>query len=152
MIWADLAYGFSQRCARGLKAAPTVNAPFSRFFEYSSPKTPPVPSAEVGVGPYGLRNQSERQTRDASADARVPELSGQGGSTEWAPGVSGAVGVDLFPGNGRIDIGAVVRLRAAGRPADGQLLGIGFACCMRGSRAVGTPLANGSTAGDKDID
>jgi opacity protein-like surface antigen len=92
-----------------------------------SPARALVPSAEFGVGLYGIRNQSARQTRDATTDAPVPELSSQGGSTDWAPGVSGALGVDLFPGNGRIGVGAVARLRLAGRPADGQLLGIGFA-------------------------
>jgi hypothetical protein len=91
-----------------------------------SPDRALVPSAELGAGIYGIINQSARQTRDAMTDAPVPELSGQGSSTDWAPGVSGALGVDLFPGKGRIGVGAVARLRGAGRPADNQLLGIGF--------------------------
>jgi len=91
-----------------------------------SPDRALVPSAELGAGIYGIINQSARQTRDAMTDAPVPELSGQGSSTDWAPGVSGALGVDLFPGKGRIGVGAVARLRVAGRPADNQLLGIGF--------------------------
>jgi hypothetical protein len=41
--------------------------------------------------------------------------------------VSGALGIDLFPGNGRIGVGAMVRLYAAGRPGDGRWLGNGFA-------------------------
>jgi hypothetical protein len=92
-----------------------------------SPARALVPSAELGVGLYGIRNQSARQTRDATTGAPVPELSSDGGRTEWAPGVSGALGVDLFPGNGRIGVGAVARLRTAGRPAGDQLLGIGYA-------------------------
>jgi hypothetical protein len=92
-----------------------------------SPARALVPSAEFGVGLYGIRNQSAGQTQDATTGAPVPELSGQGSSTDWAPGVSGALGVDLFPGNGRIGVGAVARLRVAGRPADGELIGIGFA-------------------------
>ena len=91
-----------------------------------SPSRALIPSAEFGVGLYGIRNQSARQTRDATTGATVPELSSDGGRTEWAPGVSGALGVDLFPGNGRIGVGAVARLRVAGRPAEDQLLGIGF--------------------------
>jgi hypothetical protein len=92
-----------------------------------SPARALVPSAEFGVGLYGIRNQSARQTRDATTGAPVPELSSDGGRTEWAPGVSGALGVDLFPGNGRIGVGAVVRLRTAGRPANDEWLGIGYA-------------------------
>lgn len=42
------------------------------------------------------------------------------------PGVSGALGVDLFPCNGRNGIGAVPRLRTARRPANDQWLGIGY--------------------------
>jgi hypothetical protein len=85
-----------------------------------------VPSAEFGLGLYGIRNQSARRTRDATTGVPVPELSGDGGSTDLAPGVSGALGVDVFPGNGRIGIGAVARLRAAGRPVNDQFLGVGF--------------------------
>jgi hypothetical protein len=86
-----------------------------------------VPSAEFGLGLYGLRNQSARRTLDATTGAPVPELSSDGGSTDLAPGASGALGVDFFPGNGHIGVGAVARLRAAGRPAGDQFLGVGFA-------------------------
>ena len=92
-----------------------------------SPARALSPSAEFGVGLYGIRNQSARQTSGVITGAPVRELSSDGGSTEWAPGVSGALGVDLFPGNGPIGVGAVARLRAAGRPADDQWLGIGYA-------------------------
>jgi hypothetical protein len=86
-----------------------------------------VPSAEVGVGLYEFRSHSEHETRDVSTDALVPDMSGRDTSTGWAPGVSVALGVDLFPRNGRIGVGAVVRLHAAGRPADGRWLGNGLA-------------------------
>jgi hypothetical protein len=86
-----------------------------------------VPSAELGLGLYGIRNQGARRTRDATTGAPVPELSSDGGSTDLAPGVSGALGVDVFPGNGRIGVGAVARLHAAGRPANDYFLGVGFA-------------------------
>lgn len=85
-----------------------------------------VPSAEFGLGLYGLRHQSARQIRDVTTGAPVPELSGAGSSTEWVPGVSGAFGMDVFPGHGRIGVGAVARLRVAGRPGGEQLFGIGF--------------------------
>jgi hypothetical protein len=85
-----------------------------------------VPSAELGLGLYGLRNGYVRRTRDATTGAPIPELSAEGTSTDLAPGVSGALGVDFFPGNGRIGFGAVARLRMAGRPANDYLLGVGF--------------------------
>jgi len=85
-----------------------------------------VPSAELGLGLYGIRNHSVRRTRDVATSAPVPELSSDGGSTDLAPGVSGALGMDIFPGNSRVGIGAVVRLRAAGRPANDYFLGVGF--------------------------
>ena len=86
-----------------------------------------VPSAELGLGLYGLRNGYVRRTRDATTGAPIPELSAEGTSTDVAPGVSGALGVDFFPRNGRVGFGAVARLRMAGRPAGDHLLGIGFA-------------------------
>ena len=86
-----------------------------------------VPSAELGLGLYGLRYGHVRRTRDAISGAPIPELSGGGTSTDLAPGVSGALGVDFFPGNGRVGFGAVARLRVAGRPAGDILFGIGFA-------------------------
>ena len=85
-----------------------------------------VPSAEVGLGLYGVRSLNVRQVRDATTGFALPELTWGGGSTDWAPGVSGALGLDVFPGEGRIGIGAVARLRVAGRPAESQLFGIGF--------------------------
>jgi hypothetical protein len=86
-----------------------------------------VPSAELGLGLYGLRSGYVRRTRDATSGAPIPELSAGGSSTDLAPGVSGALGVDFFPGNGRLGFGAVARLRTAGRPANDYLLGVGFA-------------------------
>jgi hypothetical protein len=86
-----------------------------------------VPSAELGLGLYGIRNQSARRTLDTTTGAPVPGLSSDGGSTDLAPGVSGALGVDVFPGNGRIGVGAVALVRAAGRPANDHFLGVGFA-------------------------
>jgi hypothetical protein len=86
-----------------------------------------VPSAELGAGLYAVRNGYVRRARDATTGAPIPELSGQGTSTDLAPGVSGALGVDVFPGNGRIGVGAVARLRMAGRPANDYFLGVGFA-------------------------
>lgn len=86
-----------------------------------------VPSAELGLGLYGLRNGYVRRTSDATSGVPIPELSAEGASTDLAPGVSGAFGADFFPGNGRIGFGAVARLRIAGRPANDYLLGIGFA-------------------------
>ena len=85
-----------------------------------------MPSAELGLGLYGIRNYREQRTRDATTGALVPQLTSEGASTSLAPGVSGALGVDFFPGNGRIGIGAVARLRLAGRPAGDYLLGVGF--------------------------
>ena len=86
-----------------------------------------VPSAEVGVGLYGLHTRSGMQTEDATTAVPVPQLSDEGSSTDLAPGVSGALGVDVFPGNGRIGFGAVASLRAAGRPATDAFLSVGFA-------------------------
>ena len=85
-----------------------------------------VPSAELGLGLYGIRNYNTQDTRDAITGATVPLLSHEGASTDLAPGVSGAFGVDFFPGNGPIGVGAVARLRVAGRPASDHLLGVGF--------------------------
>jgi len=92
-----------------------------------APERAVVPSAELGLGLYGIRNYRRQRTRDAATGAPVPQLSAEGVSTDLAPGVSGALGVDVFPGNGRIGVGAVLRLRAAGRPANDYFLGIGFA-------------------------
>jgi hypothetical protein len=86
-----------------------------------------VPSAELGLGLYGFRYHSSRQTRDATSGARVPELSSDGSSTQVAPGLSAALGLDLFPGNGRIGIGAVGRLRGAAVPSGDGLFAAGFA-------------------------
>ena len=86
-----------------------------------------VPSAELGLGLYGIISQSATRTQDATTGAPVPELSGEGSSTEAAPGVSGAFGVDVFPGNGRIGVGAVARLRGAALPTSDGLLAVGFA-------------------------
>ena len=86
-----------------------------------------VPSAELGLGLYGFRYFSARQTRDATTDAPVPELSGAGSSIQVAPGVGVAFGVDVFPGNGRIGVGAVARLRGAALPVGDALFASGFA-------------------------
>jgi len=86
-----------------------------------------VPSAELGLGLYGFRYFNERQTRDAATGAPVPQLSSEGNSTQVAPGASAAFGVDVFPGNGRLGIGAVARLRGAAVPADDGLFAAGFA-------------------------
>jgi hypothetical protein len=86
-----------------------------------------VPSAELGLGLYGFRYLSARQTRDATTGAPVPELSHDGSSTQVAPGLSGAFGVDIFPGNGRIGVGVVARLRGAALPGGDVLFAAGFA-------------------------
>lgn len=86
-----------------------------------------VPSAELGLGLYGFRYHSSRQTRDAASGARVPELSRDGSSTQVAPGLGAALVLDLFPGNGRIGIGAVARLRGAAVPSGDGLFAAGFA-------------------------
>jgi hypothetical protein len=86
-----------------------------------------VPSAELGLGLYGLVSQSATQTQDAITGAPVPQLSGEGSSTEVAPGLSGAFAVDVFPGNGRIGLGAVAHLRGAALPSSDGLLAVGFA-------------------------
>jgi hypothetical protein len=56
-----------------------------------------VPSGELGVGLYGVRNGYTRLTRDATTGAQIARLSGKGTSTDLAPGVSAALGVDVFP-------------------------------------------------------
>jgi hypothetical protein len=86
-----------------------------------------VPSAELGLGLYGILSQSATRTQDATTGAAVPELSGEGSSMEAAPGLSAAFGVDVFPGNGRIGLGAVARLRGAALPTSDGLLAVGFA-------------------------
>jgi hypothetical protein len=85
-----------------------------------------VPSAELGLGLYVFRYFSARQTRDATTGAPVQELSSDGSSTQAAPGVSGAFGVDIFPGNGRIGVGAVARLLGAALPGGDALFAAGF--------------------------
>jgi hypothetical protein len=93
----------------------------------SAPARAVVPSAELGLGLYGIRSQSAMRTRDATTAAPVPELSREGSSTDLAPGVSGALGVDVFPGNGRIGVGAVARLRTAGLPTNDTFFAVGLA-------------------------
>jgi hypothetical protein len=78
------------------------------------------------VGLYVIRYSSARQTRDATTGAPVPQLSHAGSSTDAAPGLSGAFGVDVFPGNGRIGVGAVAHLRGAAWPSGDALLAFGF--------------------------
>ena len=85
-----------------------------------------MPSAELGLGLYVLQNGYVQRTRDAITGAPIPEMSARGTSTELAPGLSGAFGVDFYPGNGRIGFGAVARLRVAGQLGGDALLGIGF--------------------------
>jgi hypothetical protein len=97
-----------------------------RFYTSTTTRTV-VPSAELGLGLYGIRSYSARQTRDATTGAPVPELSGGGSSIEVAPGVGVAFGVDVFPGNGRIGVGAVARLRGAALPTGEGLFATGFA-------------------------
>jgi hypothetical protein len=86
-----------------------------------------VPSAELGLGLYGVVSRSATHTQDASTGAPVPRLSGDGSSTDVAPGLSGAFAVDVFPGHGRIGLGAVARLRGAALPTSEGLLAVGFA-------------------------
>jgi hypothetical protein len=96
--------------------------------QYSfAPARAVVPSAELGVGLYGLVSQGATRTQDAVTGAPVPRLSGDGSSTDVAPGLSGAFAVDVFPGNGRIGLGAVARLRGAALPTGDGLLAVGFA-------------------------
>ena len=97
-----------------------------RFHASTSARTV-VPSAELGLGLYGVRSYSARLTRDAASGASVPELTGEGSSIQVAPGVGVAFGVDVFPGNGRIGVGAVGRLRGAALPTGDGLFASGFA-------------------------
>ena len=97
-----------------------------RFYP-STPARTVVPSAELGLGLYGIRSSGERQVRDAATGAPVPELSGEGSSIQVAPGMGVGFGVDVFPGNGRIGVGAVARLRGAALPGGDVLFATGFA-------------------------
>lgn len=96
-------------------------------FNLSTPARTVVPSAELGLGIYGIRSSGGRQVRDATTGAPVPELSGEGSSIEVAPGMGVGFGVDVFPGNGRIGVGAVARLRGAALPGGDVLFATGFA-------------------------
>ncbi|HET6779273.1 MAG TPA: hypothetical protein VFH26_10325 [Gemmatimonadales bacterium] len=97
-----------------------------RFYP-STPARTVVPSAELGLGIYGIRSSGGRQVRDATTGAPVPELSGEGSSIDVAPGMGVGFGVDVFPGNGRIGVGAVARLRGAALPTGDGLFASGFA-------------------------
>ena len=62
----------------------------------------------------------------------VPEFSRSDGHTALAPGVTVGAGLDYFPGNGRLGLNVATRLRAAARPYDDYILGVGFIALQAG--------------------
>ena len=62
----------------------------------------------------------------------VPEFSRSDDRTAVAPGVGAGAGLDYFPAGGRLGLGVAVRLRAAARPYDDYILGVGFVALQAG--------------------
>jgi len=100
---------------------------FGALLRYRESARVVAPTVELGVGLYGFRSSGGRDVRDATSGAPVPELSGEGSSTQVAPGMSTAFGVDVFPGNGRIGVGAVAHFRGAALPTGDGLFAAGYA-------------------------
>jgi hypothetical protein len=83
-----------------------------------------APFAELSLGLYGLRERTDFEGRETATGAVVPAHTFERTATHLAPGVGAAVGVDWFPGGGRLGVGVAARLRAAGRPIDDTFGGV----------------------------
>lgn len=90
------------------------------------------PFLEAGVGVYGLHETNRYRTVRQDNGQLVPEFSRTDGRTAVAPGVSLGAGLDYFPGGGRLGLGIAARLRAAARPYDDTILGVGFLALQAG--------------------
>jgi hypothetical protein len=91
-----------------------------------------TPFMEAGLGVYGLRETNTYRTVRQDNGQLVPEFSRSDSRTPVAPGVSLGGGVDYFPGNGRVGLSVAARLRAAARPFDDYVLGVGFVALQAG--------------------
>jgi hypothetical protein len=90
------------------------------------------PWAEAGVGLYGLREANTYRTVRQDNGQPVPEFTRSDDRTAAAPGVSAGVGLDYFPNGGRLGLGVAARIRAAARPYDDYILGVGFVALQAG--------------------
>jgi hypothetical protein len=90
------------------------------------------PFMEAGVGVYGLHEANTYRTVRQDNGQLVPEFSRSDRRTALAPGVTLGAGLDYFPGNGPLGLSVAARLRAAARPYDDYILGVGFVALQAG--------------------
>ena len=90
------------------------------------------PWAEAGIGLYGLREANTYRTVRQDNGQLVPEFTRSDDRTAAAPGVSAGLGLDYFPNGGRLGLGVAARIRAAARPYDDYILGVGFVALQAG--------------------
>lgn len=90
------------------------------------------PWLEAGIGVYGLHEANTYRTVRQDNGQLVPEFSRSDDRTAVAPGVGAGAGLDYFPAGGRLGLGVAVRLRAAARPYDDYILGVGFVALQAG--------------------
>lgn len=93
---------------------------------------PLSPFMEAGIGVYALHEANTYRTVRQDNGRLVPEFSRSDDRTALAPGVSLGAGLDYFPGNGRLGLSIATRLRAAARPYDDYILGVGFVALQAG--------------------
>ena len=90
------------------------------------------PFLEAGVGVYGLREANRYRTVRQDNGQPVPDFSRSDARTALAPGVSVGAGLGYFPGGGRVGLVVAARFRAAARPYDDYILGVGFVALQAG--------------------
>lgn len=90
------------------------------------------PWAEAGIGLYGLREANTYRTVRQDNGQLVPEFTRSDDRIAAAPGVSAGIGLDYFPNGGRLGLGVATRIRAAARPYDDYILGVGFVALQAG--------------------